>query len=128
MASAAALLGPLVALMRARLLLSPFLKGHAGYLQADALAQYECLFAGGEVIHVACNAHARRRFVKAQSSAPDEAEEALKYIRKLYKVERELGDSQRLLHPCLSNLGAVGQSNRSNSGVRSATGFGRQNS
>jgi hypothetical protein len=67
-----------------------FLKGYAGYLQADALAQYEGLFATGEVIHVACNAHARRRFVEAQSSAPDEAEEALKYIRKLYRAEREL--------------------------------------
>jgi transposase len=143
MASAATLLGPLVALMRARLLLSraihsddtsvpflergrdkareghlwvyigdrdhpyvvfdftthyrrdgpeQFLKGYAGYLQADALAQYEGLFATGGVVHVACNAHARRRFVEAQSSAPDEAEEALQYIRKLYKVERELGD------------------------------------
>ena len=143
MASAAALLGPLVALMRARLLLSrvihsddtsvpflergrdeareghlwvyigdrdhpyvvfdftthyrrdgpeQFLKGYAGYLQADALAQYEGLFATGEVVHVACNAHARRRFVEAQASAPTAAEEALKYIRKLYKVERELAD------------------------------------
>src|SRR5262249_34178809 len=51
-----------------------FLKGYAGYLQADALAQYEGLFATGEVIHVACNAHARRRFVEAQVSAPGEAE------------------------------------------------------
>jgi transposase len=143
MASAAALLGPLVALMRARILLSrvihsddtsvpflergrdkardghlwvyigdrhhpyvvfdftahyrrdgpeQFLKGYAGYLQADALAQYEGLFAGGKVVHVACNAHARRRFVEAQESAPVEAEEASKYIRKLYKVERELSD------------------------------------
>src|SRR5262249_36314730 len=32
------------------------------------------------------------RFVEAQTSAPAEAEEALKYIRKLYKVERELAD------------------------------------
>jgi transposase len=141
MASAATLLGPLVALMRARLLLSraihsddtsvpflepgrdkareghlwvyigdrdhpyvlfdftthyrrdgpeQFLKEYAGYLQADALAQYEGLFATGGVVHVACNAHARRRFVEAQASAPAEAEEALKYIRKLYKVERDL--------------------------------------
>jgi len=143
MASAATLLGPLVALMRARLLLSrvihsddtsvpflergrdkareghlwvyigdrdhpyvvfdftthyrrdgpeQFLTGYTGYLQADALAQYERLFATGGILHVACNAHARRRFVEAQSSSPDEAEEALKYIRKLYKVERELGE------------------------------------
>jgi hypothetical protein len=69
-----------------------FLQGYAGYLQADGLAQYERLFATGGVVHVACNAHARRRFVEAQASSPDEAEEALKYIRKLYKVERELGE------------------------------------
>src|SRR6516165_7823425 len=141
MASAAALLGPLVALMRDRVLLSrvihsddtsvpflergrdktrdghlwvyigdrqhpyavfdftthyrrdgpeQFLAGFAGYLQADALAQYEGLFASGRVVHAACWAHARRRFVEAQGSAPDEAEEALKYIRRLYKTEREL--------------------------------------
>jgi hypothetical protein len=47
-----------------------FLKGYAGYLQADALAQYEGLFTTGQVVHVACNAHARRRFVEAQASAP----------------------------------------------------------
>jgi transposase len=143
MASAASLLGPLVALMRARVLRSrvihsddtavpflergrdkardghlwvylgdrdhpyvvfdftahyrrdgpeQFLKGFTGYLQADALAQYEGLFATGEVIHVACNAHARRRFVEARAAAPDEAEEALRYIRHLYQVEREMAD------------------------------------
>ncbi len=67
-----------------------FLKGYAGYLQADGLAQYEGLFATGRVMHVACWAHARRRFVEARASAPAEAEEALTYVRKLYKVEREL--------------------------------------
>ncbi len=41
---------------------------------------------------MACNAHARRRFVEARASAPQEAEEALQYIRRLYKVERELAD------------------------------------
>jgi hypothetical protein len=59
-------------------------------LQANALAQYEGLFATGEVVHVACNAHARRRFVEAQASAPDDAEEALQSIRKLDKVGPEL--------------------------------------
>jgi transposase len=143
MASGAALLGPLVSLMRSRLLLSrvihsddtsvqflergrdkardghlwvyigdrdhpyvvfdftshyrrdgpeQFLKGYAGYLQADVQTQYEGIFATGEVVHAACNAHARRRFVEAKASAPDEAEEALAYIRRLYKVERELAE------------------------------------
>jgi transposase len=66
------------------------LNGYAGYLQADALAQYEGLFATGAVVHVACNAHARRRFVEAQASAPAEAAEALAFFRALYQVEREL--------------------------------------
>lgn len=69
-----------------------FLHGFAGYLQADALAQYEGLFATGKVAHVACWAHARRRFVDAQPSAPEEAAKALQYIRQLYQVERELAE------------------------------------
>ncbi len=68
------------------------LNGYTGYLQADALAQYEGLFATGRVVHVACWAHARRRFVEAQGTAAAEAEEALKYIRKLYQVERDLAE------------------------------------
>jgi hypothetical protein len=69
-----------------------FLKEFAGYLQADCLAQYEGLFAGGRVRHVACWAHARRKFVEAQATAPEAAAEALAQIRKLYRVERELGE------------------------------------
>ena len=68
------------------------LKGYAGYLQADALAQYEGLFATGAVVHVACNAHARRRFVEAQASAPAEAADALAYFRALYQVERDMAE------------------------------------
>jgi transposase len=68
------------------------LKGYEGYLQADGLAQYAGLFANGRVVHVACNAHARRRFVDAQASAPEEAAAALAYFRKLYQVERELAE------------------------------------
>jgi len=69
-----------------------FLKEYAGYLQADALAQYEGLFDTGAVVHVACNAHARRRFVEAQASAPVEAADALAYFRALYQVERDLAE------------------------------------
>jgi transposase len=66
------------------------LEGYTGYLQADALAQYAGLFTTGRVVHVACNAHARRRFVDAQGSAPHEAPEALVYFRQLYQVERDM--------------------------------------
>lgn len=65
---------------------------YVGYLQADALAQYAGLFTQNRVVHVACNAHARRRFVDAQTSAPAEAAAALAYYRQLYQVERELAE------------------------------------
>jgi hypothetical protein len=66
------------------------LKSYTGYLQADALAQYEGLYATGRIKHVACWAHARRKFVEAQGSAPSQAETALAFIRRLYVVEKDL--------------------------------------
>jgi transposase len=66
-----------------------FLKGYKGYLQADALAQYEGLFREG-ARHVCCMAHARRKFVAAAEGSDKRAEVALELIRKLYAIEREL--------------------------------------
>jgi hypothetical protein len=54
-----------------------FLAGYVGSLQADGLAQSEGLFAPNRVVHAACWTHARRRFVAAQGSAPEEAKQAL---------------------------------------------------
>jgi transposase len=67
-----------------------FLKGYRGYLQADALAQYEGLYASGLVRHCCCWAHARRKFVAAAEAGDTPAEAALALIRKLYAVERKL--------------------------------------
>jgi transposase len=68
-----------------------FLEGYLkGYLQADALAQYEGLFAGGQVLHCCCWAHARRKFVAAAEGGDDRAKEALALIRRLYAIERDL--------------------------------------
>jgi transposase len=67
-----------------------FLKGYAGYFQADALAQYEGLYGDDRVRHVCCMAHARRRFVAAADGGDARADTALEFIRKLYAVEREL--------------------------------------
>src|SRR5262249_8131208 len=39
-----------------------FLKGYGVFLKADALAQYEGLYAPDQVLHVCCWAHARRKF------------------------------------------------------------------
>jgi len=67
-----------------------FLEGYRGYLQADALAQYEGLYADDQVKHVCCWAHARRKFVAASEAKDERAEVALGLIRQLYLIEREL--------------------------------------
>jgi transposase len=67
-----------------------FLEGYRGYLQADALAQYEGLYAEGGVLHVCCWAHARRKFVAAVEAGDERGVAALNWIRQLYAIEREL--------------------------------------
>lgn len=67
-----------------------FLKDYTGYLQADALAQYEGLYASGLVKHCCCWAHARRKFLTASEAGDTRAEAALTLIRQLYAVERKL--------------------------------------
>jgi transposase len=67
-----------------------FLAGYRGYLQADALAQYEGLYAAGQVWHVGCWAHARRKFVAAADAGDAQAATALEWIRQLYAIERAL--------------------------------------
>jgi transposase len=67
-----------------------FLEGYHGYLQADALTQYEGLYADGRIKHVCCWAHARRKFVAVADANDERAETALALIRRLYAVERDL--------------------------------------
>ena len=47
----------------------------AGYLQADAFSGYDGIYtgSGGQILEVACWAHARRKFYEARSSSPAEA-------------------------------------------------------
>jgi transposase len=66
-----------------------FLKDYAGFLQGDAYAGYDALFAKGTVVEVGCWAHARRKFFEAQKTDPEGALYALGVIRQLYAVERE---------------------------------------
>jgi transposase len=62
-----------------------FLEGFRGYVHADCLAQYHGLFANGAQ-HVACWAHARRKFLDAGApGAP-----AVGFIHKLYHLEHQL--------------------------------------
>jgi transposase len=67
-------------------------QGERRYLQADAFGGYDGIYAGevgGRIIEVACWAHARRRFHKAQKSDGAASARALAYIRLLYDVEDE---------------------------------------
>jgi transposase len=66
-----------------------FFRGYEGYLQADALAQYEALY-GEDIEHVCCWAHARRKFVAALESKDERANPALERIGELYAIERAL--------------------------------------
>jgi transposase len=67
-----------------------FLRGYRGYLQADALAQYEGLYGEDKIRHVCCWAHARRKFVAALEGGEQCAGAALEWIGQLYAIEREL--------------------------------------
>lgn len=67
-----------------------FLAGYKGYLQADALAQYEGLYGDDRVKHACCVAHARRKFVAASDAGDTRAAQAVEMIGRLYAVERAL--------------------------------------
>ncbi len=67
-----------------------FLRGYRGYLQADALAQYEGLYGEDKIKHVCCWAHARRKFVAALEGGDERVEAALEWIGQLYSIERDL--------------------------------------
>ena len=68
---------------------SRFLGGFRGYLQADAFSGYDGIYAG-DVVEVGCNAHARRKFIEAQTTDPTRAAVALAYYRQLYAIERDI--------------------------------------
>jgi transposase len=67
-----------------------FLKGYRGYLEADALAQYEGLYGPDQIKHCCCWAHARRKFVAAAEGGDARADAALVFIGQLYAIERSL--------------------------------------
>ena len=72
------------------------LEGFGGYLHADAFAGYNALYRGEgnkppRIDHVACVAHARRKFFEIFDAKKSPiAEEALKRIQALYVIEAEI--------------------------------------
>jgi transposase len=70
-----------------------FLKNYKGFLQADAYAGYDGIYAGKLVHEVACWAHARRKFFEALTSNKAAASWALRCIQILYRIEKRLSKS-----------------------------------
>ena len=66
-----------------------FLADYHGYVQADAFGGYDGIFlaARGQILEVACHAHARRKFFDAKSSDTERSHAALAWYRQLYAVE-----------------------------------------
>jgi transposase len=71
-----------------------FLQGFQGYLQCDAYTGYDDIFASsqGKIVEVACWAHARRKFVEAEATSPQQAHEAVARIKALYAIEHKAKD------------------------------------
>ena len=76
------------------------LAGYRGIFVGDACGANARLEqrSGGRIVHAACNAQARREFVKAESNDPVLASQALSFYRQLYEVEergKPLDDAAR---------------------------------
>jgi transposase len=74
---------------RARQTIIPILKNYQGALQTDGYEAYSIYENKAGILHLACWAHARRKFVEALTSDKERAEYALSQISLLYTVERK---------------------------------------
>ena len=65
------------------------LENFRGYLQTDGYSVYEMFAKRPDITHVACLAHARRKFESALSYDAEKAGLVMGKIQKLYDIERE---------------------------------------
>ena len=72
---------------------SRFLKDYGQVLLADGYAGYNGVVVGNAITRAGCWAHARRKIVEAEKSAPEIAKEAVERVRALYAVERHGKDA-----------------------------------
>ena len=76
---------------------SAFLNGYQGIVQTDGYAGYAFLDDKKGILHVGCWSHARRKFVEVtkgnRNTPAGNAGTALKYISRLYKIEKEAGEN-----------------------------------
>lgn len=74
------------------------LRGFSGYLQTDDYSAYPSAIVGKEITHLLCWDHARRYFSDAYKAIAEKnregttADQVLKLIQKLYKIERRIKD------------------------------------
>lgn len=80
------------------------LAGYRGFLMTDGYDGYNALVRSEDIEHQACLVHARRRFVEAKVVQPKgktgRADQVLKLIARLYKIEKQhkdSGDTERFL-------------------------------
>ena len=68
-----------------------FFQGFKGYLQTDGYKGYRWVADSDEITHLGCMAHARRPFAELvkMTKKPGKAHQALAFIQKLYRVEKE---------------------------------------
>src|SRR5215472_12871654 len=70
-----------------------FLKDYSQVLLADAYGGYNGVVAGNAITRAGCWAHARRKFVDAEKSAPEIAREAVALMDALFAVQRQGKDA-----------------------------------
>jgi transposase len=75
-----------------------FLENYTGYLQADAYAGYDCVYAPGNVKEVACWVHTRRYWHDVRDHDSKRANMALGFITRLFQIESQLESSYPLLN------------------------------
>lgn len=77
-----------------------FLKDYKGIVQTDGYAGYNFLDSKEDIIHMGCWVHARRKFKAVTKAAGNKknlsgnAVTGLKYISKLYKIEKEAKEQE----------------------------------
>jgi len=76
-----------------------FLKNYQGTLLADGYGGYDGIVLDQDLPRAGCWAHARRKFIEADPTAPDLARTILRLIKELFNVEniaKSLSDDDRL--------------------------------
>jgi len=66
----------------------------SGTLQTDGYQAYKNMQTQGQIVHLACMAHARRYFEKALKNDKTRAEHVLKLMQRLYRIERAAGERE----------------------------------